>query len=141
MMSLLIILLAITSQVMAGPLQTYSYNYEDFIIFNDVEHNNNVMYIELSGALDILFLENMTDPSLYRIEINEGEPSCIFVSIYNDAEGGKITGYDRKHCEINEKKILKVNWDSTKVTIHLNDKTLFHFSNEIKFPKVHHISI
>jgi hypothetical protein len=140
---LLCLLGAIIPRIVAGPLQPYSYNYEDFIIFNNVGHANNVMYLQLEEGIDILFLENKTDPSLYRIEINEeaGGTSCVLIALYNDADGkGKMTDYSRRVCNLKEK-VLKVNWDSTKVTIHQDDTTLFHFSNEIKFPKVNHVSV
>lgn len=141
MNSVMIILLSASVVATTGPLQRYSYDFEDFVIFNDVGSDNNVMYVELVGGLDILFLENTTDPSLYRIEIIE-EKDCVSTSIYNDVEGEKLTSFGRKVCKIEEeKKALKLNWDRTKVTIHHNDKMVFHFSNEIKFRRVRHISI
>jgi hypothetical protein len=101
------------------------------------------MYLEVDEGIDILFLENVTDPSLYRIEMYK-ERNCLVINIYNDVESQKLNEYNRRVCPNEEAikgMILKLNWDGSKVTMHHNTETLFHFSNEIKFPKVNHVAV
>jgi len=133
-----LLLLVVITPVITNRLQRYSYNYEGFLIFTDIGHDNNVMYFDIGEGVDILLLDNVTDHSVYRIEIYK-EDSCILVHIHNDTGIGKMSEYDRKICDIGQ--ILKVNWDRTKVTIHHDSTTLFHFSNEIQFSRVQHLSI
>jgi len=122
-----LLLLVVITPVITNRLQRYSYNYEGFLIFTDIGHDNNVMYFDIGEGVDILLLDNVTDHSVYRIEIYK-EDSCILVHIHNDTGIGKMSEYDRKICDIGQ--ILKVNWDRTKVTItfaQINYKNTYTF--------------
>jgi hypothetical protein len=97
----------------------------------------------MMDELDILFLENVTTKNhLFTVRLNHTE-ECLHIDLYN-SKNEKMVEHCTKHCDKalikNNTNTFKLNFDSSKITIHYGQRIVFQWEAD-KLSRVQHVGI